>query len=226
MAGLGGMIGDRRDGDHQALLELAILDNPLHLLLGHPVQQQGLPLGSDRRFDLALLVLPFEELLAGHGAAGGHLFEPGDLALDDIQFLHRPQQGTLLFDQVFVGQAEVKQRPARRHRLALNRIDPGDNPRHRRGDDDLGLPRTFDECPRHGNRPLEILQSDQGECHAGVLPALLVQFERPLVAGIASMRVFAAGLRFGVMRRWTSRRDGLRQAGQPPSRHCHRGETA
>jgi len=57
------------------------------LLLGDTVKNQRLPLRAKPGFGPLLLVLPFQQPLAGDGAAGSHFLEPGNFLFDHVKLL-------------------------------------------------------------------------------------------------------------------------------------------
>ena len=59
-----------------------------------------------------------------------------------------------------MGQADLKKRLAGLDGLALDRINPRDHPRHRRGDFQHGPTWTLDDHAGHADRPLEGAQLD------------------------------------------------------------------
>ena len=142
------------------------------------MQEQGLSLRPQGGLLFLLLVLAFQERLAGNDPIGGHLFQPGHFAADHVEFLDGAEELRLHLQQVFVGQADLEQRLAGLNGLALDRINPRDHARHRRGDFQHGPTRTLDDHARHGHRPLEGPQFDLRQVQADVLLGLLAQLDR------------------------------------------------
>ena len=81
--------------------------------------------GSQCAFELLFFVLLLHDAFSGDGVAVA--FEPGDLAIDDVEILGGLQEFFLRRHQILVREPDVEQRAARFNRLALHRLDVGHN---------------------------------------------------------------------------------------------------
>ena len=163
------------------------------------MEQQRLTLCPQGRFELLLLVGPFEDGLAGDRALGRDLFKPCHLALDHVQLLDGAQEFRLLLQQVFVREPQFKQRLARPNGLALDGIDASHDPGQRRRDFDLRPARPLDNHPRHANRSLEWLERDASQLQTKVLTGLLAECQsRGFAVNVIVARRFAVVVAVGV----------------------------
>ena len=212
------MLAQFRRRDRQLLLEKSLVGDLPDLLVGQAVKQQGLLLGSNRGFDLVLLVLLLEQTCAGHDPAGSHLFKSRHFFFDDVQFFQRAKKRTLLLDEVLVSHPKVKQRRPRSDGLTPKRMNTRDDAGHRSGNHDPALPRPFDQRCRYRDGSFEVLKRDRLERQTDVLSALYTQLQcrnvgiphvGPAVLSVNGVRIHAfAG---NLLRRCPRIRNGQRR---------------
>ena len=107
------------DGNRQLAQQRALRQDVIHLVCERPCSRSRLPLRALCGLQFLLLVLAFQQGLAGDHPVGGNLLQTVDFPLDHIQFFRRLQELRLGFDDLLVGQAEIEERLAGSHRLAL-----------------------------------------------------------------------------------------------------------
>ena len=131
--------------------------------------------GPQSAFELLLFVLLLHNAFAGDGVAVA--FEPGDLAIDDVEILGGLQKFLLRRDQIFVREPDAEQWAARLNRLALHCLDVGHNAGQRRSDMNLRAAGLLDDNRGNRHGPLELAQLDLHALKADVLESLVAELD-------------------------------------------------
>ena len=117
---------------------------------------------------LLLLVLALQQGLPGDCPVAGNLLQTGHFPADHVQLLDAAEKLGLLLQEVFVRQADLKQRLPRLDRLALDGIDPRHRTRHGRRHLQRRPARTMDNDPGDADRALERAELHAGQAHADI----------------------------------------------------------